>query len=233
MTLDGRVAVVTGGTGALGQAVTRRLLAAGAAVVVPYLREGAGEALAARLEPAERARLVLARADVTDDAAMQALAASARARHGRIDILVALVGGFAPGRLVETDRATWERMLALNLTSLFVAARAVVPHLVEAGGGRVVTVSSRAILPPGAGFIAYATAKAGVVAFTQALAQELRPAGVTVNCVLPSTMDTPANRAAMPQADRRAWVPVESVAEAIAFLVSDAARHVTGALVAV
>ncbi|MBI4593777.1 MAG: SDR family NAD(P)-dependent oxidoreductase, partial [Candidatus Rokubacteria bacterium] len=129
--------------------------------------------------------------------------------------------------------ATWERMLRLNLTSTFTAARAVVSHMVATGSGRIVTVGSRAVVPAQGGFIAYTVAKSGVIAFTQALAAELRGSGVTVNCVLPSTMDTPANRAAMPDADRRGWVPVESVAEAIAFLAGDAAGHVTGALVTV
>jgi NAD(P)-dependent dehydrogenase (short-subunit alcohol dehydrogenase family) len=233
MSLAGRVALVTGGTGALGQAVTLRLLADGAVVAVPYLSETEREALRSRTGAAGRERLLLVRADVTDERAMADLAADLRARHGRVDILAALVGGFAPGRLVDTDRATWDRMLLLNLTATFTAARAVVPGMVAAGSGRVVTVASRAVLPPVGGFIAYTVAKCGVIAFTQALAQELRGSGVTANCVLPSTMDTAANRAAMPDSDRRGWVPVESVAAAIAFLVGDAAADVTGALLTV
>jgi NAD(P)-dependent dehydrogenase (short-subunit alcohol dehydrogenase family) len=208
MTLAGRVALVTGGTGALGQAVTVRLLAEGATVGVPWIVGREHEALGAVVE-------------------------SLRGRHGRLDILVALVGGFAPGSLLETDRATWDRILQINLTSAFTAARVVAPHMVAAGHGRIVTVGSRAVTPPAGGFIAYTVAKAGVIALTQALAQELKGSGVTVNCVLPSTMDTPANRAAMPDSDRTGWVPVESVADAIAFLVRDDARHVTGALLTV
>jgi NAD(P)-dependent dehydrogenase (short-subunit alcohol dehydrogenase family) len=94
-------------------------------------------------------------------------------------------------------------------------------------------VGSRAVVSPAGGFIAYTAAKAGVIAFTQALAQELRGSGVTANCVLPSTMDTPANRAAMPEADRRGWVPVDSVAAAITFLAGDAAAHITGTLLSI
>jgi NAD(P)-dependent dehydrogenase (short-subunit alcohol dehydrogenase family) len=233
MSLRGRVALVTGGTGALGQAVTRRLLAEGAAVTASYLAGAEREGLLARLDAAERERLLLVRADATDDRAMADLVTTLRTRHGRLDILVALVGGFAGGTLLEADRAAWNRMLDLNLTSAFVAARAAVPSMVAAGWGRVVTIGSRAVLPPSAGFLAYTAAKAGLIAFTQALAQELRGSGVTVNCVLPGTMDTPANRAAMPDADRRGWVPVESVAAAIAFLVGEEAAHVTGALVTV
>ncbi len=233
MTLGGRVALVTGGAGALGQAVTLRLLAEGATVWVPYVVEAERQALAARLPAEAASRVTLAPADVTDSAAVTALIEGLHARHRRLDVLVALVGGFAGGALVETDRATWDRMLALNLTSVFVTARAAVPLMLEAGWGRVVTIGARAVVPPGKGFIAYTAAKAGVIAFTLALAEELRGSGVTANCVLPSTMDTPGNRAAMPGSDRRGWVPVESVAAAIAFLVGDEAARVTGALVTV
>jgi NAD(P)-dependent dehydrogenase (short-subunit alcohol dehydrogenase family) len=227
----GRVVIVTGGTGALGQAVALRLLADGAAVAVPWIVAGEEQRLVARVDAAERARLLTAPADVTDAAAMEAFVERVRAWRPRLDGLVTAVGGFAGGSLLETDRATWDHMLALNLTSVFTAARAVVPAMVAARRGRIVTVASRAVVPPGPGFLAYTVAKAGVVAFTQALAAEVRDAGVTVNAVLPSTMDTPANRAAMPGAVPRPWVPVESVAAAIAFLLSDAAAHVTGALV--
>ncbi|MGH7312985.1 MAG: SDR family oxidoreductase [Candidatus Rokuibacteriota bacterium] len=233
MTPPGRTTLVTGGTGALGQAVTRRLLATGDTVWVPYVVDAEREQLQAAVKPEQAGRLVLERVDVADATALGRFVEAARARQGRIDALVSLVGGFAGGSLLETDRAAWERMLALNLTTVFTTTRAVVPHMVAAGRGRVVTIGSRAAVPPAGGFIAYTVAKAGVIAFTQALAQELRGTGVTANCVLPSTMDTPANRAAMPGSDRQGWVPVESVAAAIAFLASEEATHVTGALVTV
>ena len=124
-------------------------------------------------------------------------------------------------------------MLDLNLTSAFAAAKAVVPHMVRVRCGRVVVVASRAVVPPPAGFIAYTVAKAGVIAFTQALAAETREHGVTVNAVLPSTMDTPANRAAMPDNDRRGWVPVEAVADSIAMLARREAAHITGTLLSI
>jgi len=233
VTPSGRVALVTGGTGALGQAVTRRLLATGDTVYVPYIVDAEREQLQAAVKPEQAGHLVLERVDVADAAAFGRLVDTARARQGRLDAMVTLVGGFAGGSLLETDRATWDRMLDLNLTTVFMTTRAVVPHMVAAGRGRVVTIGSRAVVPPGGGFIAYTVAKAGVIAFTQALAQELRSSGVTANCVLPSTMDTPANRAAMPSSDRKGWVPVESVAAAIAFLAGEEAAHVTGGLVTV
>jgi NAD(P)-dependent dehydrogenase (short-subunit alcohol dehydrogenase family) len=118
----------------------------------------------------------------------------------------------------------------LNLTSSFTAARAVVPHMLAAGAGRVVMIASRAVVPPAGGFIGYTVAKAGVIALMQALAQEVKGRGVTVNAVAPSTMDTPANRAAMPDVDPKGWVPVADVAEAIAALAAESAGHVTGTL---
>ena len=231
--LQNRVAIVTGGTGALGRAVSLRFLTEGAIVAVPYAVETERDELRARATGAERDRLVTEPVDVTDLAAMTAFVERTLAARGRVDILVGAVGGFAGGSLLETDAATWRRMLDLNLTSAFAATKAVAPHMVRARYGRVVLVASRAVVPPAGGFIAYTVAKAGVIAFVQALAHEMRPHGVTVNAVLPSTMDTPANRAAMPDSDRRGWVPVEAVADAIALLAREESAHITGTLLAV
>jgi NAD(P)-dependent dehydrogenase (short-subunit alcohol dehydrogenase family) len=228
-----RVALVTGGSGALGQAVTHRFLADGAVVCVPWIVEHERERLQASVEAPARTRLMLERCDVGSDAAMAALVARTRERHGRIDVLVAGVGGFAMGGLVDTDRATWDAQIALNLTTTYVASRAVLPGMLAAGSGRIVAVASRAVLPPAGGFIAYTVAKAGVIAFVQALAQETKGRGVTVNAVLPSTMDTPGNRAAMPDVDPRTWTPVTAVADAIAYLGGESAAHVSGTLLAI
>lgn len=228
-----RVALVTGGTGALGTAITRRLLADGAIVWVPWIVQAERERLEASVDAAARARLALERCDAADDAAMAALAARALERHGRIDVLVTAVGGFAMGGLVDTDRATWDAQLGLNLTTTYVACHAVAPAMLAAGSGRIVAVASRAVLPPAGGFIAYTVAKAGVIAFVLALSQELRGRGVTVNAVLPSTMDTPANRAAMPGVDPGTWTPVEAVADGIAYLAGESAAHVTGSLLTI
>lgn len=228
-----RVAIVTGGTGALGQAIVRRLLADGAAVTIPYIVDDERERLLAALAERDRPRVTLERADVTDDRVMARVVQSAVQRHGGVHVLVSAVGAFAGGGLVDTDRATWDRMLMLNLTSVFVAARGAVPAMIAARHGRVVIIASRAVVPPSGGFIAYTAAKAGAIAFTQALAAEVKASGVTVNAVLPSTMDTPANRAAMPDADPRTWVPVEAVADAVAFLAGESSGHITGSLLAI
>jgi NAD(P)-dependent dehydrogenase (short-subunit alcohol dehydrogenase family) len=137
------------------------------------------------------------------------------------------------GGLVDTDRATWDAQLTLNLTTTYVAARAVLPAMLSAGSGRIIAVASRAVVPPAGGFIAYTVAKAGVIAFVQALSQETRGRGVTVNAVLPSTMDTPGNRAAMPNVDPKTWTTVDAVADAIAYLAAESSAHVTGTLLAV
>jgi NAD(P)-dependent dehydrogenase (short-subunit alcohol dehydrogenase family) len=228
-----RAAIVAGGTGALGQAIVRRLLADGAAITIPYIVDDERERLLAALAERDRSRVTLERADVTDDRVMAAVVESAVKRHGGVHVLVSAVGGFAGGGLVDTDRATWDRMLTLNLTSVFVAARAAVPAMIAAGYGRVVIIASRAVVPPSGGFIAYTAAKAGAIAFTQALAAEVKASGVTVNAVLPSTMDTPANRAAMPDADPKTWVPVAAVADAVGFLAGESSGHITGSLLSI
>jgi NAD(P)-dependent dehydrogenase (short-subunit alcohol dehydrogenase family) len=227
------VAIVTGGTGALGQAIALRLLRDGAAVAVPWVAATEHDALVARAPGDDRRRLLLAACDVAEPASMADFARTVVGRFGEVTVLVTAVGGFAGGGLTQTDLGIWNRMLTLNLTSAFVAARAIVPWMRSARYGRIVTIASRAILPPPPGMLAYAVAKAGVIALTQSLAAELKPDGITVNAVLPSTMNTPANRAAMPDVDPKSWVPVESVADAVAFLARRDSGHITGTLLAI
>ena len=230
--MTGRVAIVTGGTGALGQSVVLRFLHDGAAVAVPWIVPEEWEALRSRAGGGS-ARLHGARVDVTGESALAAFVTDVLARHQRLDVLVNTVGGFAGGDLASTSLAEWRRMLDLNLTSTVIGCRAVLPAMRAVGRGRIVNVASRAVVPPAGGFIAYTVAKSAVIALTQALAQEERPRGIAVNAVLPSTMDTPANRRAMPDADRSGWVSTEAVADVIAYLASDAAAAVTGACVAI
>jgi len=148
--------------------------------------------------------------------------------------VVNLVGGYAPGGLVhETPIEAFERQLTLNLRATYLVTQAALPHLVEAGGGAVVCVSARAALSPFRGAAGYAAAKAAVLAFTQAVAVEYRAAGVRCNAVLPSVIDTPANRAAQPDADTSRWVPPEQVAAVIRFLCSDDSAPTSGAAVPV
>jgi NAD(P)-dependent dehydrogenase (short-subunit alcohol dehydrogenase family) len=227
--MTGRVAVVTGGTGALGQTITTDLLEAGGTVAIPYAVPDELRGLESRLAPGLRARLLALPTDVTREDAMGKFVQAVRDRLGRVDGLVNAVGGFAGGDLLSTSLAEWERMMALNLTSTVIACRAVLPLMIAGGGGRVVNIASRAVLAPQGGFIAYTVSKAGVITLTQALSQEAKKHRITVNAVLPSTMDTPGNRRAMPDADRSEWVRPEDVAHVVSFLLSERAAAVTGA----
>jgi len=221
--------IVTGGTGGLGTAVTAAFLASGWRVVVPWLAEKE----LARVGKHERLELI--QADLFDPHATTRVAVAAAARpDAPLLALVNLVGGYAIGGLVhETPIEEFERMLTLNLRPTYLMTQAVLPHLLAAGGGAVVCVGSRAAVSPFAGAAGYATAKAGVVAFAQAVAAEYRQHGVRCNAVLPSVIDTPANRAAQPDADHSRWVPPAQVAEVIRFLASSASAPTSGAAIPV
>jgi len=230
--MTGKVAIVAGGSGALGQSITLRFLRDGATVAVPWFvpeEWAALESLAGDARP----RLFGQKLDMADETAVTAFVAGVLRRSKRVDAMVNAVGGFAGGDLASTPLAEWRRLVDLNLTSAVVGCRAVLPSMRAAGRGRIVNVASRAVVPPLGGFIAYTVSKSAVIALTQALAQEERQHGITVNAVLPSTMDTPANRRAMPDADRSTWVSTEAVADVIAYLASDSAAAVSGACVAV
>jgi NAD(P)-dependent dehydrogenase (short-subunit alcohol dehydrogenase family) len=232
MRLTGRRVLITGGTGALGQAVTLAFLEAGARVFTTGRAEAEREALLAAAA-AHRDRLTISPVDVTDEAQVAGWIAEA-ARDSAPDALVCLAGAFAGGKPVaETDLATWQRMLTLNLTSVFLCARAVAPLMVKQGSGKIVAVAARAGLHGTANIAAYSVSKAGVITLVEALAEELMEANVQVNCVLPSTIDTPANRRAMPDADASRWVAPAEIARVILFLASDDSTVVSGAAVPV
>jgi NAD(P)-dependent dehydrogenase (short-subunit alcohol dehydrogenase family) len=213
--------LVTGGTGGLGPAVLRRLLADGWRVVATVRDPGAGRP--------DGVRGVVA--DVTEPAGVAAAVAVAAAEPQRpLRAVVNLVGGYARGaRVHETPVADFEAQLRLNLRPTYLVTAAALPHLIAAGGGSVVCVGSRAALRPFAGAAGYLTAKAGLLALVDALAVEYRDDGVRVNAVLPSVIDTPAQRAANPTADHSRWVAPEQVADVIAFLCADASAAVSGA----
>lgn len=232
-----RPVLVAGGTGALGSAVLRALLDAGHPVVATWLVESERDRIAEQLAGEQRFSLV--RADLTDPADVAAAVTAAdgplepggpAARHGPLGAVVDLVGGYAAGPLVhETDPEAFEAMLRLNLRPAFLLARAAMPRLVAAGGGAFVAVSARAAVRPFPGAAGYVTAKAALLAFVRALDTEYRDAGVRCNAVLPSVIDTPANRQAQPGADVTSWVPPAQVAAVVRFLVSAESAPVSGA----
>jgi NAD(P)-dependent dehydrogenase (short-subunit alcohol dehydrogenase family) len=231
--LAGKVVVVTGAAGNLGRAVAAAFARAGAALALLDQDEAAlRAAMAAQGAAGSGALLVVA--DAMDRAAMAAAAERVARERGRIDALCNLVGGFRMGDPVHaTPPEVWRQMIDLNAGTLINAAAAFVPHILAAGGGAVVNVAAAAALRGAAEMGAYSAAKGAVVRLTESMSAELRGRGVNVNCVMPTTMDTPQNRAAMPEADPGDWVTTEAVADVILFLCSEGARAVHGAAIPV
>lgn len=225
-----KIIVVTGGFGALGTAVARTLVGHGARVALLDRSAPAPPALAAELGSGH---FFLGGVDLTDAAAARAAMDAVAAQLGGIDALVNVAGGFRWEKLEGGDPATWDLMFAVNLKTAVNASRAALPHLLVRGAGRIVNIGAGAAAKGSVGMGAYTAAKSGVQRFTESLADELKDRNITVNAVLPGTIDTPQNRADMPDADVSRWVAPDAIAEVIAFLVSDAARAVTGAAIPV
>jgi NAD(P)-dependent dehydrogenase (short-subunit alcohol dehydrogenase family) len=233
LSFNGKIVLVAGGTGGLGKAASLAFLAEGAMTVVTYrsqaeyvaLREAAGSA-AKQLEGYT--------ADVTDEAAVEALVGDILNRHGQLDVLINTVGGYAGGiKLWELDMKTFDQMLALNLRSGYVLARAALLPMLKQRSGAIVNIAAKAAFDHGAGASAYAASKAAAVAMMDSLAEDLKGTGVRVNSVLPSIIDTEVNRKAMPDANFAAWPKPEDIARVVLFLASDQAKVVHGAAVPV
>lgn len=228
--LAGKVAIITGGTGALGRAVASEFLAQGASVLCTFIDDaelGGSEEL---LE-LYRERIVFGKADVTRQTHVANVISKTVEKFSRVDALVNIVGGFAMSPVTETEEEIWDRMMNTNLKSAFLCSKAAVPVMKKNGWGRIVNVGSRPALKGAYGMSAYGASKAGVLNLTQSMAEEMKDHNITVNAVIPGTIDTPANRKAMPDADYSKWVPPGDIAKVIAFLASENARAVNGAFV--
>jgi NAD(P)-dependent dehydrogenase (short-subunit alcohol dehydrogenase family) len=227
------VVFVAGGTGGLGRAVSLAFLEKNAQVVVGYREQAEFEALR-RAGGGNASRLEGCIVDVTKEADVSKLFETLLARYGRLDAVVNTVGGYIGGvKLWELDVSAFERMLSLNLRSGFVLARAAVRVMLKQGNGAIVNVAAKAATDHGAGASAYAASKAAAVALMDSLAEDLRGTGIRVNSVLPSIIDTEANRRAMPNADFSKWPKPEEIARVIVFLCSDSAKAIHGAAVPV
>jgi NAD(P)-dependent dehydrogenase (short-subunit alcohol dehydrogenase family) len=232
MSENSRTVVVAGGTGALGGSVARAFLAAGDRVVVTSRRQKEIDELAAAAE--KTTMLGGTVIDVTDEAAAGKFIADMESRFGSVDVLAITVGGYAGGKNVwEADLATYEQMLNLNLRAAFVMARAVLPGMIKRNRGAILNIASRAAYGHSAGAALYSASKAGVIALFDSLAEEVKPYNINVNSIVPSIMDTPANRRAMPKADFSMWPKTEDIAKVIVFLCSEDARVIHGAAVPV
>ena len=224
-----RTVVITGAFGTLGAAVARRFVHTdtrlGLLDRVPVPDWAAHEFAAPHV--------CVGGVDLADPGAAAAAVQTVVAGTGGVDVLVNVAGGFRWEPLVGGEMATWELMFTVNLKTAVAASQAALPHLIARGAGRIVNIGAGAAGRAGAGMGAYAAAKAGVERLSEALAEELKDRQVTVNTILPGTLDTPANRAAMPAADTTRWVEPEAVADVAVFLASHAARAVTGAAIRV
>jgi NAD(P)-dependent dehydrogenase (short-subunit alcohol dehydrogenase family) len=223
--MDGKVVIVTGGFGALGGAVAASFATHGAAVVRIDRAAAAGTPPAGCID--------LGGVDITDPAAATTAVADCVKQFGGIDVLVNVAGGFVWQTVADSTAETWTGMYAMNMLTTLSMTKACLPHLLERPGARIINIGAAASAKAAAGMGAYAASKSAVSRFTESLAEELKTSDITVNAVLPSIIDTPANRASMPDADTSDWVQPEALAEIIVFLASPAAGVVSGALLPV
>jgi NAD(P)-dependent dehydrogenase (short-subunit alcohol dehydrogenase family) len=228
----GNVVLVAGGTGGLGGAASLAFLGEGAQVIVTYRKED--EFVSLRSSAADPSKLEGHAVDVTDERAVTDFVAGVMTKYGRLDALVNTIGGYAGGiKLWDLETTTFEAMISLNLRAGLILARAVMPAMLQQRRGAFVNVAAKAAIDHAAGAAAYAASKAAAVALMDSLAADARGTGVRVNTILPSIIDTPANRRAMPNSDFAAWPKPEDIAKVILFLCSDAAKTIHGAAVPV
>ena len=225
--------LITGGTGILGSAVTKAYIAQGDNVAVTYLFENEVERFK-QFNPDISDKVPFLFANVTEESEVQKCIQEFHASVGQLDILVNIVGGFVggiPATELEADR--WDFMMNLNLKSVFLCCKAALPEMTARGSGKIVNVSARAGLKGEAGMSAYCVSKGGVRTLTESLAAEVMDAGVNVNAIMPSVIDTPANRESMPDEDYERWVSPADIAKVICFLTSDDAAVINGAAIPV
>jgi NAD(P)-dependent dehydrogenase (short-subunit alcohol dehydrogenase family) len=231
--MSAQVVLVAGGTGGLGRSVTLAFLEQGSNVTVTY-RDESELAELKTLAGTHVSHLAALSTDVTDETAVQALVDSIVAQNSRLDVLVNTVGGYAGGiKLWEHDLKTFDRMFTLNVRSGFVLSKAVVKQMLQQNSGAIINIAAKAAFDHAAGASAYAASKAAAVALMDSLAADLRGTGVRVNSILPSIIDTPMNRKAMPKADFSTWPKPEDIAKIILFLSSEEASLIHGAAIPV
>jgi NAD(P)-dependent dehydrogenase (short-subunit alcohol dehydrogenase family) len=231
--LTGKVVIVTGAVGNLGLATAKGLQVAGAKTVLvdrseDRLRENYPDVINSANH------LLAGGVDLTNPDSLARMVKSATDRFSRIDGLVNTVGGYRGGKPVhETDPADWDILFGINLRTTVLCCQAIVPQMLRQKQGKIVNVASRNALVGGAGYAAYSASKSAVLRLTESMAAELKDSDINVNCVMPSTIDTPQNRKAMPDSDFSKWVAPEAIADVILFLISDAARSIHGAAIPV
>ncbi len=231
MNSEGRTVVITGAFGALGRAVARAFEDLGDRLALVDVAPQPSPEVRGQLG---RSPLVFAGVDLSDMESTRRVMAATAMRFGAIDVLVNIAGGFQWERLEDGTPETWDQLYATNLRTAVVCCKAALPAMLERGAGRIVNIGAGAAAGrAAAGMGAYTASKAGVQRLTESLSEEIKDRGITVNAILPGTIDTPRNRTDMPDADVSRWVAPEAIADVIVFLASDAARSVTGASIPV
>lgn len=228
MKLGDKVAIITGGTGALGRAVVSAFLEEGAKVACTYIVDEELKHYSSLTEE-KKSKITFIWADVTKEESVTQMVQKTLDTFGKIDILVNVVGGFTYAKIIDTDEKTWDFMMNVNLKSTFLCSKAVLPHMIKQNYGKIINISSRPALKGSSGIGAYAASKAGVLNLTETIADEVKDYEINVNAILPSTIDTPANRRDMPDADFSKWVKPEEIARVIVFLASDNSKPISGA----
>lgn len=228
-----KTAIITGSAGYLGRAVAKAFWQAGANVVLVDRAQDRLSGLFPDLLDSPRVFMVNS-VDLLDYDAVERMVQDAVERFGRVDIVANVAGGFVFGDpIFSTSFDAWEKMMAINVHTAVNVCRAATPKMIEQGGGKIVNVAARAGLEAGSRMAAYSASKAAVIRLTESMAAELKKSNINVNCILPSTIDTEANRRSMPKADPSKWVAPEALADVILFLASEAARAINGAAIPV
>jgi NAD(P)-dependent dehydrogenase (short-subunit alcohol dehydrogenase family) len=223
-----KIVLLTGGTGALGRAITAAFIASDAKVVSSYVIDREIE----QLKKESKAVVELIKTDVTKEEEVEKLVLSVISKYGRIDVLVNVVGGYLGGKSVsELDEKEWDLMMTMNLKSAFLISKHVIPQMVSSKYGKIMHVSSRTGLKSSGYDSAYAASKSGLIRLVESLSEEVKDSNINVNCIMPSTIDTEANRRAMPTADHSKWVKLQDLANVVLFLCSDEANVITGAAI--
>ncbi len=232
MKLKDKVAIITGGTGGLGKAVVSEFLNEGARVICTYILDKELRDCQPLIK-SHKNNFLPVKADVTKEKQVAKVIKKTLDGFGKIDVLVNIVGAFTYAKIVDTSEKEWDRMMSINLKSAFLCTKAVLPYMIRQNLGKIINISSRPALQGSAGIGAYAASKAGVLNLTETIAEEVKDYDINVNAILPSTIDTPGNRKAMPGADFSKWVKPEEIARVIVFLASDSSKAISGAAIPV
>jgi NAD(P)-dependent dehydrogenase (short-subunit alcohol dehydrogenase family) len=223
-----RIVLVTGGTGALGRAITKTFISSGATVISSYVVDSE----VGQLEAQIKSVIHLIKADIAREEEVMKLVSSILDKYGQINILVNVVGGYIGGKSVtDLNEKEWDMMMNMNLKSAFLISKNVIPHMISSKNGKIVHVSSRSGLKSVGYDSAYAASKSGLIRLVESLSEELKELNINVNCIMPSTIDTEANRIAMPNADHSIWVKPQDLANIVSFLCSEDGKAITGAAI--